>query len=88
MKGTTIKYTPKRGKPTFGYTFFAGRDKNGKRIQKVKRGFATKGEAEEALRKAIEQHQNAPVTADESAKTLNELFEEWMAKRVRRECTP
>ena len=32
MKGTTIKYTPKRGKPTFGYSFFAGRDENGKQL--------------------------------------------------------
>jgi hypothetical protein len=44
MKGTTIKYEPKKGKPTFWYTFFAGRDENGKRIQKVKRGFRTERE--------------------------------------------
>jgi hypothetical protein len=45
VKGTTIKYTPKHGKRTFGYTFFAGRDPSGKRIQKVKREFASRKEA-------------------------------------------
>jgi integrase len=88
MKGTTIKYTPKRGKPTFGYTFFAGRDENRKRIQKVKRGFKTEREAAAALRKAIEDCGKAPVTTDAFNKTLNDVFDEWMLKYVRRECTP
>jgi integrase len=88
VKGTTIKYTPKRGKPTFGYTFFAGRDESGKRIQRVKRGFATKAEAEQALRKAIEERKGSPTAPEDSTRTLNEIFEEWMRNRVRRECTP
>jgi integrase len=82
MKGTTIKYTPKRGKPTYGYTFFAGRDENGKRIQKVKRGFTTKGEAEQALRRAIEEHQKSPA-AERTMPTFGEFFERWHAAASR-----
>jgi integrase len=82
MKGTTIKYTPKRGKPTFGYTFFAGRDENGKRIQKVKRGFATKAEAEAALRQAIVDHQKTPA-AERTMPTFAEFFERWHATASR-----
>jgi integrase len=88
MKGTTVKYTPKRGKPTFGYTFYVGRSENGKRIQKVKRGFRTEREAEEACRKAIAEFGKAPVATDGSIMTLKELFDEWMLNHVRRECTP
>jgi hypothetical protein len=45
MRGSIIKYQPKNGKPTFGYSFVDGRDeKSGKRIQRVKRGFARKRE--------------------------------------------
>jgi integrase len=88
MRGTIIEHVCKNGKKSWGYSFFAGRDENGKRIQKLKRGFPKKGDAEEALRTAIEEHQKEPVTTDPSLRTLNEVFEEWMTKRVRRECTP
>jgi integrase len=70
-------------------SFFAGRDADGKRIQKVKRGFETKKQAEDGLREAIAACGKAPVTrADDSSRTLNELFDEWMLKHVQRECTP
>jgi integrase len=82
MRGTTIKYQPKRGKPTFGFTFFAGRDESGKRIQKLKRGFVTKAEAEEALRRAIEAHQNKPA-AERKMPTFGEFFERWHAAASR-----
>jgi integrase len=87
MKGTTIKYKPKRGKPTFGYSFFTGRDANGKRIQRLKRGFATKAQAEEALRKAIEEHERTPA-AERVMPTFAEHFEKWHAEHVKRHCSP
>jgi integrase len=87
MKGTTIKYTPKRGKPTFGYTFFAGRDENGKRIQKLKRGFATKGEAEEALRQAIADHQKSPAI-ERDMPTFAAFFARYHGECISRECAP
>ena len=84
MKGSTVRYQPKRGKPTFGYTFFAGRDENGKRIQKLKRGFNTKAEAEEALRQAIAQHQKAPAP-ERTMPTFAEFFERWHKEVVKRQ---
>ena len=50
MRGTIIKYEPKIGRPTFGYSFVAGRDENGKRVQIMRRGFDKKSAAQEALR--------------------------------------
>jgi integrase len=86
MRGTIISRTGKDGKKQWGFSFFAGRDAAGKRIQKVKRGFARKGEAEAALLKAIANYQKTPQTAN--ARTLNQLFGEWMRNYVERECTP
>jgi integrase len=87
VKGTTIKYTPKRGKPTFGYSFFAGRGENGKRIQRLKRGFATRAEAEEALRRAIADHQKIP-TPERTMPTFAEFFERWHNEVVMRAHSP
>jgi integrase len=87
VKGTTIRYARKKGKPTFGYSFFAGRDKNKKRIQKVKRGFETRDEAEKALRKAIEEHGKAPTTIV-NVPTFADFFERWHRECVARECSP
>jgi hypothetical protein len=60
MRGTIISHTTKSGKKSWGYSYFAGRDETGRRIQKLRRGFARKGDAEAALRKAIEDHQKTP----------------------------
>ncbi len=88
MKGTTVRYTPARGKPTFGYSFFAGRDESGKRIQKMKRGFATKAEAEEALRTAIEGHQQTPTPVIEQATPrFAEFFDSWI-QNYKSKCSP
>jgi hypothetical protein len=88
VRGTIIAHTTKSGRKSWGYSFFAGRDEKGKRIQKLKRGFAKKGEAEDALRKAIADHQKTPATTDQSHTTLNDVFGEWMLNHVQRECTP
>jgi integrase len=89
LKGTTIKYQPAKGKPTFGYSFFAGRDEAGKRVQKVKRGFSTKAEAEEALRLAIADHQKMPVpTEDRAMPTFAEFFERWHREYAALHCAP
>jgi integrase len=88
VKGTTVKYTPKRGKPTFGYSFFVGRDENGKRIQKLRRGFATKAEAEQALSKAIEAHQKGTDTERTTTPTFAAFFERWHKEVVLRGLAP
>src|SRR5215469_15657950 len=84
MRGTIISRVAKGRKKSFGYSFFAGRDENGKRIQKVKRGFATRAEAEEALRRAIADHQK-PVM-ERTMPTFAEFFERWQKEVVRRDC--
>jgi integrase len=43
----------------WGYSFFAGRDENGKRLQSFKSGFPTKGAAETACKNAIEEHERS-----------------------------
>jgi integrase len=88
MRGTIISHTTKSGKKSWGYSFFAGRGQNGKRIQRVKRGFSKKAEAEKALREALANSGKAPVTTEDSNRTLNQVFDEWMRKHVHRECTP
>src|ERR1019366_1208789 len=56
MTGCIFKRKLKSG-VTWGYSFDAGRDQNGKRIQEFKSGFDTKGAASKAMRGAIEDHE-------------------------------
>jgi integrase len=53
MKGTITKNERDSKKPSWGYYFAYGRDEAGKRLQVTKSGFRTKGEADDALKKAI-----------------------------------
>ena len=69
MTGTIIRYRPKRGKPTFGYSVDLGRKPDGKRNRVVKRGFSKESEAQDALRKAIEEHERKPA-AERTAPTF------------------
>jgi integrase len=87
MNGTITKRPLKNGGHSWGYTFFAGRDEAGKRIQITKSGFDTKREAADALRQAIAQHQaGAAVLKD--ARTFAAFFDEWMTEHVARHCSP
>ena len=86
MRGTIVKYTPKQGKPSFGYYFVAGRDENGKRIQVKKRGFEKKTDAEKALQKAIEEYQKTP-GREQTSFTLATFFERWYRQK-QRHCAP
>jgi len=52
MNGCVFKRNLKSGTP-WGYSFLAGRDQNGKRINPFKSGYETKGAASAALRTAI-----------------------------------
>ena len=66
MKGTVHKRPLKSGEVRWAYSFFAGwMEKDGVRIrdQRTKSGFRTKREAEDALRKAIEEEQRARASA-------------------------
>jgi hypothetical protein len=52
MNGCVFKRNLKSG-TTWGYSFLAGRDQKGKRINPFKSGYETKGAASAALRNAI-----------------------------------
>ncbi len=56
MQGSVIKYEGKRG-VTWTYVVDVGRDTKGKRIQKWRRGFKTKKDAEAAMQ--LELHSGA-----------------------------
>ncbi len=56
MTGCTFKRKLKTG-ISWGYSFFAGRDENGKPIREFKSGFATKGAADAACKTAITEHE-------------------------------
>jgi integrase len=87
MRGTIIEHTPKRGKKTFGYSLFLGRDDNGKQLRSVKRGFARKADAEDALRAAIAERGEAP-EVERTIPTFAAFFERWHTECVKRECAP
>ena len=56
MTGCLFKRKLKSG-ISWGFSFFIGRDEDGKPREKFKSGFATKGAAADALKIAIEEHQ-------------------------------
>ena len=87
MTGTLTKRTKRNGSVSWGYSFFAGRDETGKRIQRTKSGFATKREASDALRKAIAEHQAGPAAVAPLV-TFSEFFERWMSEYAGRRCAP
>jgi integrase len=53
MTGTIIKTKLKSGRISWGYIVDAGHDENGKRRQVMRKGFATKREADDALLKVV-----------------------------------
>jgi len=57
MNGCTFKRKLKSG-TSWGYSFDAGHDENGKRVQEFKSGFETKGAASKAMRAALEDYEN------------------------------
>lgn len=90
MRGTIISRVDKSGRKSWGYSFFAGRDESGKRIQKVKRGFAKRGDAEKALAAALEGHlQPVPPEQkpDPEVPTFEAFFKIWM-ESYKAKCAP
>jgi integrase len=87
VKGTIIEHTPKRGRKTFGFSLFLGRDETGKQLRQVKRGFRREKDAEEALRKAIEERERTPA-AERAMPTFAEFAARWFAEGNPREWSP
>lgn len=87
MNGTITRKQRKNGSLSWGYSFFAGRDEEGKRLQITKSGFPIKREASEALRRAIQDHQLGAVVPSDS-RTFAAFFEEWIREVAGRRCQP
>jgi integrase len=76
MQGSVIKYEGKRG-TTWTFVIDIGRDAGGKRIQRWRRGFKTKKEAEAAMQ--LELHQRRAGTyIEKSTETVGELLDRWL----------
>jgi integrase len=86
MRGTIIEHTPKRGRKTFGYSLFLGRDESGKQLRQVRRGFKREKDAQEALRAAIEELQHAPAV-ERTMPSFAQFFERWHSDK-KRHCAP
>jgi hypothetical protein len=84
MNGTITKRPLTSGGNSWGYSFFAGRDENGKRIQITRSGIATKREAQDALRRALSEHQSGAIVTKD-ARTFGAFFAEWLKDK---RCAP
>jgi integrase len=87
MQGTITKTNLKNGRISWGYYFLSGKALNGKRRQTTKQGFATKREAEDALRIAIEKKRQGP-GASLVTPMFREFFKRWMEEHATRKCSP
>jgi integrase len=92
--GTITKRKLANGKMSWGYSFFAGRDEDGKRLQIKKGGFTTRGEASNALNNAMEAHSarlaagQPPTASPPPEKTFGQFIREWMDTHAKRTVTP
>ena len=76
MQGSVSKYEGKRG-ATWTFIIDVGRYANGKRIQKWRRGFATKKAAEAAMQLEIHQRRSGAYI-ETSTETVGQLLDRWL----------
>jgi integrase len=88
VRGTVTKRETVNGRPRWAYHFRAGKDENGKWIQKTRGGFETKGAAQDALADAMRECSETPVVIDRLIPTLAEFFERWHRDCAKREYSP
>lgn len=86
MRGSVHKYNGKRG-ITWTFVIDVGRDENNKRIQKWRRGFATKKAAEEAMQ--LELHERRSGTyIEKSPETVGDLLDRRLETVARHKVKP
>src|SRR5437764_14356763 len=78
MNGTITKHTTKKNGTSYRYVFDAGRKPDGQRNQIVRKGFATKREAQQALRQAIGDCEKG-VALKKDPRTFGGFFDEWLS---------
>ena len=77
MNGTITKNKLKSGRTSWGYVFDAGQTEQGKRCQVVRKGFATKHEADDALRDALA-NRNKGFDVQKDQVTFAVFFRTWL----------
>jgi len=86
MKGCIFKRRLPSGKITWGYSLDHGKGADGRRKQQFKSGFSLKGEAEEALRKLLNEKDTGELVRPDP--TMFAVFiEDWFREHAARQCT-
>lgn len=86
MNGSVFKRKLPSGSVTWGYAIYAGRDENGKRKHIFKSGFARKLDADDALRRILnEKDEVGLVKPDPTA--FAAFLDDWFREHADRNCT-
>ena len=86
MQGSVIKYEGKRG-VSWTFVIDVGRDADGKRIQKWRRGFPTKKAAEAAMRLELHERQSGAYI-EKNPETVGALLDRWLTTVARHKVKP
>jgi integrase len=87
VTGCIFKRTLPTGRITWGYSIDAGRDEKGKRKQIFKSGFLRKGDAEDALRRRLNEKDEGELVKPDPT-TFTGFLKEWFTEHAERNCTP
>jgi integrase len=87
MKGCVFKRRLPSGSISWGYSIDVGGDEKGKRRQLFKSGFARRGEAEDALRKILNEKDAGELVKPDPT-TFAGFLDEWFREHAKRQCTP
>jgi Arm DNA-binding domain len=79
VRGTITKIRLKSGRISWGYVCDIGKDREGKRKQDTRQGFATRREADEALRDTIAAHEKGNRILKDS-RLFETFFTEWLTQ--------
>lgn len=85
--GSITKRKLTSGKLSWGFSFFAGRDEAGKRIQVTRSGFSTRKAAATALAAAVECHQQG-LAVVKDGRSFGEFLRTWLDDHAGRRVTP
>jgi len=86
MKGCIFKRKLPSGKITWGYSLDHGKGADGRRKQEFKSGFSLKGEAQDALRKLLNEKDAGELVRPDP--TMFAVFiEDWFREHAARQCT-
>jgi len=89
MTGSIDKYrTKSSSKPHWRYRIFAGRDATGKKVYVSAAGFATQGEAADAMHARIDELRRKAGELRKPATTFGEHMRQWLQHHAPQRCSP